>query len=157
MKILYCSTPCGSGKTHNAVSYAAEMAADGKIAMILQPTTDLIDKTIADEIGGLVPKPMYTRFHGKASDSKKGVGLRLSEHLKNFGSEGQVLFATHQVLEHVEYWPTKKDVHIIIDETFQVHDHQVHSLPKSHRILTDHFKMEHHNAVYSRIVRCNRP
>ena len=151
--IKYSDAPPGSGKTHNAVPKASRMAAEGKIVLFVQPTTDLIDMTIADEVGRLRPKPMHTPIHGKWSDSKKGVGKRLAEHLKDFGSEGQIIFVTHQVLEHVRYWPTnKRDVHLIIDEEFEVVRYKEHSLPKMHHIITDELTLEHHNAVYGRVV-----
>ena len=50
MKMNFCSAPCGSGKTHQIVNRACKWAKTGRRVVILQPTKELIDKTVEDEI-----------------------------------------------------------------------------------------------------------
>src|SRR3954466_6292029 len=50
LKILYASSPCGSGKTHQIIARACEMANRDLVVIVVQPTIELIEKTIRDEL-----------------------------------------------------------------------------------------------------------
>jgi hypothetical protein len=58
MKLSYCSSPCGSRKTFSIVIRAVSMAKSGKIVLIAQPTTELIEKTVPDELGRFKESPV---------------------------------------------------------------------------------------------------
>ena len=50
MKINFCSAPSGSGKTRQLIESACRLAHKGKNVLFLQPTKELIDKTIEQEL-----------------------------------------------------------------------------------------------------------
>jgi hypothetical protein len=50
MKINFCSAPCGSGKTYQIIKRACEWAKTGRRIIILQPTKELIEKTVQEEL-----------------------------------------------------------------------------------------------------------
>ena len=48
MKINFCSAPCGSGKTRQIVQQALALVQRNEKVLILQPTRNLIDKTVEE-------------------------------------------------------------------------------------------------------------
>jgi hypothetical protein len=151
-EILCCPAPCSSGKTRALVRRGSRIALANQIALIVQPTTELISKTVSEEIGKLEKKPMYASIHSTSSNSNLSVGHQIADHLRDFSNEGQIIFATHQALEHVPYWSSKKDVHLLIDEEFEAVRCDPHDLPETHHILTDKLVLVPHNTVYSRVA-----
>src|ERR1700732_1662444 len=106
MKIYFCSAPCGSGKTYQIVKRACEWAKLGRRVIILQPTKELIDKTVQEEPLQRPDAPRYEVFHGGTVSGS--VARALTEYLKQTDDEGQIIFATHQVLPYVRFWPNKE-------------------------------------------------
>ena len=96
MRVHYFSAPCGSGKTYTIVHQAIRKANEGGRVLILQPTKELIERTVQRELLTQKYHPSYTIFHGdKVSGS---VASQLAAHLKQSRDQGQIVFATHQVL-----------------------------------------------------------
>ena len=149
--IFYSSAVCGSGKTHQIVNRACELARNGDNVLIVQPTKQLIDRTVEQELLIRPSPPSYAVFHGDKFPGK--VAKELMDWLKTFGSSGgHVVFITHQLLPHIPYFPNKRSWNVVIDEAPQVQDHHLLRIPQSHSLLTDHLGLQPFNAVYSRLV-----
>ena len=145
--INFCSAPCGSGKTHQIIKRACKWAKTGRRIIILQPTKELIDKTVQEELLRRPDAPTYKVFHG---DTVCGsVAHNLTEYLKQTDDEGQIVFATHQVLPYVRFWPNQDTWHVLVDEAPQVHRHNTYKVPDTHRLITDLISLEPYNSVYS--------
>jgi hypothetical protein len=150
VRIKYCAAPCGSGKTHQIVNRACELVRAGERVLVLQPTKELIEKTVRDE---LLSRPMPPRYHVYHGNNVQGaVAGAITEHFNNTDDEGQLVFATHAVLSYVPYWANKREWHVLIDEDLQVLRHKSHQLPQTHSVITDHIDVEAHNSIYGRVV-----
>jgi hypothetical protein len=150
MKIGFCSAPSGSGKTYQIIKRACEWAKLGRRVIILQPTKELIGKTVQEELLWRSDAPTYKVFHG---DTVCGsVAHNLTEDLKQTDDEGQIVFATQQVLPYVRFWPNQETSHVSVDEALQVHRHHSHTVPDTHRLITDLITLEPYNSVYSLVV-----
>jgi hypothetical protein len=99
------------------VKRAADLARSGERVLFLQPTTELIEKTVKNEILCLDRPPRHHVFHG--GNSAKSVAGAIARHFKEADEEGQIVFATHAVLPFVPYWANKNDWHVLIDEDIQ--------------------------------------
>ena len=64
MKINFCSAPCGSGKTYQIINRACEWAKLGRRVIDLQPTKELIERTVQEELLRRPDAPTYKVFHG---------------------------------------------------------------------------------------------
>jgi superfamily II DNA or RNA helicase len=64
VKINYCSAPCGSGKTYQLVQSACQLANGGEAVLFLQPTKELMDKTIEEQLSKLSCPPSFEKFYG---------------------------------------------------------------------------------------------
>ncbi|MDR3558224.1 MAG: hypothetical protein P4L61_01700, partial [Candidatus Pacebacteria bacterium] len=113
MNIHCCNAPAGAGKTHAIVEQAKNAARWGQKALIVQPTMELIDHTILNEVGQ-TSFPV-TPFHSGVSDK---VVANLSRHFQQTDSSGEIVFTTHAAmlrLDHV-YAPGRWKVYV--DEVF---------------------------------------
>jgi Type III restriction enzyme, res subunit len=151
LKINYCSAPCGSGKTYQLIERACQLAAKDECVLVLQPTKQLIDKTVEQELLTKSTRPAFFKFYTESGDSKS-VGGRLKEHFRQAPDQGQIAFATHQVLPFIPFWANKSQWHVFVDEELQVVKHNCSNLPDTHRLITDYLDLEPHDAVYSRVV-----
>jgi hypothetical protein len=68
-----CSAPCSSGKTRSIVHLACELAGRGERALIIQNTTDLIDRTIDLELKDKWQR--YEAFHGGTVDGSVAAAI----------------------------------------------------------------------------------
>jgi hypothetical protein len=150
VRIKYFSAPCGSGKTHQIINRACELARSGERVLVLQPTKELIEKTVRDELLTRGRPPRYHVFHGDIVEG--AVAGAITNHFNVADAEGQIVFATHAVLSCVPYWATKREWHVLVDEDLQVLKHKSHQLPRTHSIITDHIDLEPHNSIYGRVV-----
>jgi hypothetical protein len=147
MKINFCSAPCGSGKSHQAINLACEWAKLGRRVIVPQPTKELIDKTIQEELLRRPDVPRYEVFHG---DTVSGsVAHSLTDYQKQADDEGQIVFTTQQVLPYVRFWPNQEVWHVLVDEAPQVHRHNTYQVPDTHGLITDLISLEPYNSVYS--------
>jgi hypothetical protein len=151
LKISFSSAICGAGKTHQIVNRACELAAAGNNALIVQPTKQLIDRTVERELLSRPNPPDHKVFHG---DKYPGnVAKELMAWLKAFGGGGgQIVFITHQLLPHIPYFPNKQDWRVFVDEARQIHDRHTLRIPHSHSTITSYLGLESYNAIYSRLV-----
>ena len=150
MIIHFCSAPCGSGKTYQLVKSACHLANSGETVLFLQPTKELIDKTIDEQLSRLSSPPLYEKFY--AACPGQSVARKLTQYLKSPVDGGHIVFATHQVLPFVRFWANQNRVHVIIDEELQVAKHGCFQIPQTHKLITDYIELGSHDAVYSRVI-----
>ena len=150
MRIRYCSSPCGSGKTHQIINIASEQAKRGKKSLVLQPTRELIEKTVSQIRARPEPPEVFVFHRDKVGDG--GVAKALAEHIKDCPAFGQIVFATHAVLPHVKFLARRDEWQVFVDEELQVVKHQVHNMPDTHGLITDHLRLEQVNAIYARVL-----
>jgi hypothetical protein len=149
-EIQYCSAPCGSGKTYQLIKAACRIANRGEIILFVQPTKELIDKTIAVQFSRRQNPPALEVFYG--SSQGRSVAGELTEHLKNLLDGGRIVFATHPVLPFVRFWPNQSRLHVFIDEELQVVKHGYFEIPHTHKIITDCIELEPYDAIYGSII-----
>jgi superfamily II DNA or RNA helicase len=107
MIIKYASAPCGSGKTYNLVKRACNLARRGRRVIIGQPTRDLIDKTVEEELGSRHSPPPYKVLHG-GTVGEGSVAKAIVQLFKQ-PSTTQIVFTTHAALPVVPYWENASD------------------------------------------------
>jgi hypothetical protein len=94
MKMYFFSAPCGSGKTRQPIELACRLANKGKNVLFLQPTKELIDKTIEQELQGRPDSPPNKKFYGASKG--RSVARELMEYFHYPMECGHLVFATHQ-------------------------------------------------------------
>lgn len=152
MLIRYCSAPAGSGKTHSLVNRACDFAREHKRVIILQPTKELISKTIQDELLARRKPPQHYVFTQDTLEKGCSVAAELTRFFNGADNVGQMVFATHQVLPHIPYIANQHDWHLLVDEEMQVLRHQAHRIPRTHSLLTEHLELKPYNSVHSLVV-----
>jgi len=148
--IQFCSAPCGSGKTYQLIKSACRLANGGETVLLLHPTKELIDKTIADRLLGLSSAPLYEKFYGGSQGHS--VAWDLTEYLKTVTDGGHIVFATHQVMPFVRFWANQDRLHIFVDEELQVAKHGCFQIPDTHELITRFLDLDIYNAIYSRVI-----
>jgi len=110
---LYCcDAPSSAGKTHAIVEQAKQAAADdNEKILIVQPTKELIEKTIEEEVG----KPGFPveRFH---SDATTKVVANLTQHFRDTHSHGEIVFTTHAAMLRLGHVPMRGRWTVYVDE-----------------------------------------
>jgi len=110
---LYCcDAPCSAGKTRAIVEQAKHAAADdNQKILIVQPTKELIEKTIEEEVG----KPGFPveRFH---SDATTKVVANLTQHFRDTHSHGEIVFTTHAAMLRLGHVPMAGRWTVYVDE-----------------------------------------
>ena len=117
--------------------------------IIAQPTKDLIEKTVREELTTLPNCPDYKVFHGDRVPAGSSVAKELVTYLKC--DPAPLVFITHQVLHCMPYWHRQQDWHLIIDEELQVYRCSSHQVPETHQLLTDHLRVERAGPIYGRV------
>jgi hypothetical protein len=145
-----CSAPCGSGKTFQIASLMCTQAQQGNNTLLVQPTKELIRKTIRDEINKHYDAPLIKEFHEDAVG--KHVAQKLAEYLANPEDRPQIVIATQQVLSMLPYFPTASSWELIFDELPQVDRDAVHNVPDTHRYLTDYVSVRQYDSIYSEVI-----
>ena len=107
MRIRYCSSPCGSGKTHQIINIACERANRGKKSLVLQPTRELIEKTVSQIRARAKPPEVFVFHRDKVGDGQ--VAKALAEHVKDCPVLGQIVFATHAILPHIKFLANREE------------------------------------------------
>ena len=102
--IDFSSSVAGSGKTHQLMRRAVELANAGDNVLVLMPTRELIAKTIQDELSRYQPLPLYTVIHGGVVAANTSVADAITEHSKRSPGVGQILFTTHAALSWVRHF-----------------------------------------------------
>jgi hypothetical protein len=156
-RIHYVSAPAGSGKTHQLIAHACKLAEQGSRVMVLQPTKELINKTVEDELLPRKPAFRHSVFHQGTIGEGASVTGAIVHHLNNAEPDaGQIVFATHQAFPRIPFFANKGDWHLLIDEEMQVNQYQSHRLPHTHFLITDDIELEPFNSIYSKVAFRNR-
>ena len=127
------------------------MAGKGEVVVIIQPTKDLIDKTIKEELLPRDDVPVHRVFHGDTVGEGLSVSRELTEYLKDPQDCGQIIFITHSVLPFVKNWPNKSSLHLLIDEDLQVFREDQLKLPHNHRLVTDDLYLPESGGTYGKV------
>jgi hypothetical protein len=150
VRIKYCAAPCGSGKTHQIINRACELVRTHNRVLIFQPTKDLINRTVQEELLSRPNPPQVRVFHrGTVGDGK--VSKALADYVREAPDLPEIVLATHQVVPHIKLFANKGEWHVLIDETLQAVRYQQHRVPKTHNLITDHLDVTRVNAVYGRV------
>jgi hypothetical protein len=154
MIVRYISARCGAGKTKQIINRACELARHHKRVIVLQPTKQLIERTVQQELRTHRFAPNYYVFH---EDTVTGsVAREITRFLNETEDAGQIIFATHQVLPYIPYFANKHDWHLIVDEEMQILRYRCHRIPKTHGLITDDIELADYNSIYSQVVSRNR-
>jgi hypothetical protein len=149
---FYAASPSGAGKTHNIVARACELAREHSRVLILQPTRELIKRTIENEVKPLSKPPECREFTQATIPSGKSVVREIIDYLNKAEDVGQVVFATHQAFSYIPYIANKGDWHLFIDEEMQILKYFCYRLPSTHSIITDDIDLKPYNAIYSQVI-----
>jgi superfamily II DNA or RNA helicase len=119
VRIKYCAASCGSGKTHQIINRAFELVRNHNRVLVLQPTRELIDRTVNEELQALVDPPPVRVFHGGTIGKAAKVSKALADYVKDPPDLPEIVLATHQVLPHIKQFANKGEWHVLIDESLQ--------------------------------------
>jgi hypothetical protein len=151
VRIKYCAAPCGPGETHQIINRACELVRTHNRVLILQPTRELIDRTVWEELHSGVNPPQVRVFHrGTVGDGK--VSKALADYFREAPDIPEIVLATHQVLPHIKQFASKGEWHVLIDEALQVVRYQQHRIPQTHNLITDHLDVTQVNAIFGRVT-----
>jgi hypothetical protein len=151
MTILYAPAPSGAGKTHTIVARGCELAREHERVLILQPTKELINKTVEKELQTRSNPPRHRVFHQDVMTGRSVAG-EMTRFFNEPTEFVQIVFATHQVLPYIPFIANKRDWHLLVDEEFPILRYRCHQIPQTHCFITDHIELEPFNAIYSRVV-----
>jgi hypothetical protein len=84
MEIAYSSAPSGAGKTSQIIRRGCQLAQEHKRVLILQPTKELIAKTIVGELNKQSGAPRYLVFHQGPTRADLATMLLLFERKHSF-------------------------------------------------------------------------
>jgi hypothetical protein len=147
VRIKYCSSPCGSGKTKTIIDRAHELVRADKKVLVLQPTRELIDRTVREEIESRYNPSKARVFHkGTIGDGK--VSKALADYARQPPDIPEIVLATHQVLPHIKHFANRGDWHVLVDEVLQVVRYLPHRIPQTHELITEHLDVTQVNGIY---------
>ena len=150
MKITFSSAPSGAGKTSQIIRRACQLAHEHKRVLILQPTKELIAKTVAEELNRQPRVPQYHVFH-QDTVAGSSVASEMTRFFNAAEDAGQIVIATHQVFPYIPHIANKGDWHVLVDEEFQILRHNCHQIPQTHALITDHIELVPYHSIYSRV------
>jgi hypothetical protein len=148
MEITYSSAPSGAGKTSQIIRRGCQLAQAHKRVLILQPTKELIAKTIAAELNKQLGVPQHHVFH-QDTVGGSSVAWEMTRFFNAAEDAGQIVFATHQVFPYIPHIANKGDWHVLVDEELQILRHNCHQIPKTHALITDHIELVPYDSIYS--------
>lgn len=150
MPIHYLNALAGAGKTRAFVRYADRLARKGFKLLIVQPTQNLIDTTIMDELGQIAHSYPVTCFHGgRGSGSVVGA---IVQHLRRAKpDQGEIVFITHEAFVRLPYVHRPGDWVLLFDEVPAVDVFDPYELPVTHSLITDHLALDARGPAYPRL------
>ena len=118
---------------------------------MLQPTRELIDRTVREEVQSRPNPPQVRVFHGGTVGDGK-VSKALADYARQPPDTPEIVLATHQVLLHIKQFANKGEWHVLIDEALQADRYQQHRVPQTHNLITDHLDVMPVNAIFGRVT-----
>ena len=150
MEITFSSAPSGAGKTSQIIRRGCQLAHEHKRVLILQPTKELIAKTVAEELNRQPGVPQYHVFH-QDTVAGSSVASEMTRFFNAAEDAGQIVFATHQVFPYIPHIANKGDWHVLVDEELQILRYNCHQIPQTHALITDHIELVPYDSIYSRV------
>jgi hypothetical protein len=143
--IILHDAPAGAGKTYALCQMAAKMVSKGESIIFVQPTKELIGKTI-NEIKGIDQKANVKRID---TDNVGNAIESITQFMKDGDAKGMILFITHASFERIPYFYNAWKWNLFIDEVLQPH----HSVPlrfqHTHKRLTNVLETNPVDATWS--------
>lgn len=153
MPIHYLNALAGAGKTRAFVRYADRLARRGFKLLIVQPTRNLIDKTVADELGQIARSYPVTCFYRRDRVPGSVVGKIVQHMRQTKPGEGEVLFITHEAFVRLPYVHRRGDWVLLFDEVPAVDVFDPYELPVTHSLITSHLALDVRGPTHARL-RC---
>lgn len=150
MAIFYFDAPAGSGKTHVLVEQAHRMARQGQKLLFVQPSRELISRTISEMLQAF--HPTYP-FRQMTSDTHGGnVVAAIIGHFRDTPrNQGEILFITHAAFLLLPFLERARDWTVIVDEVLQVDLFESFNIPDTHKLITDALAFEPGDGGYGRL------
>lgn len=135
MAISYFDAPAGSGKTHVLVEHAHRMAQQGQKVLFVQPSRELISRTITETLEPLGPTYLHRAIY---SDIHPGaVVAGIAAHFRDTPRyQGEILFITHAAFLLLPFLERAGDWMVIVDEVLQVDVFESFNIPDTHTLIT---------------------
>jgi hypothetical protein len=150
MTIKLLDSLAGAGKTRALTRHADRLARLNHKVLFVQPTKDLIEKTIANELRPLDPSYSVRAIHG---DTSRAVVGDIVDHTRSTPrDEGEILFITHAAFFRLPYIERKSDWVLLMDEVPQVDVFEEFALPETHHLITDHLTVIPGGPVYGSLI-----
>ena len=153
MKVYYSSASAGSGKTRALRKKAVRLTSECKNVLLVQPTTELIDRTAFDFRADSPQLHIEVMHQGTVKGSVIGG---IMEYLNKPYLEPHALIITWSAFEQLSYFNRPKDWHFLGDEPPQADRFASISASVSHAILTEHLRTHPLGPVYSEVTVRNR-
>lgn len=150
MKISFHSAPCGAGKTRAITCRAIDAAREGHRIIVAQPTKELIDRTVKEELAVHPDLPPFHVFHGGTAGAANVVKT-LMRHLREPPEVGRILFVTHATLAILPEWQDQDRWDLMVDEKLQVLRYKAHQLPQNHGFFTNHLSIVQAGSIFGRV------
>jgi hypothetical protein len=145
-KIYYLDALSGAGKTYAEIRYAHRQALLGRKVLIVQPTKNLISKTVANELQGLFPDDRWRAIHGDTDPGR--VAKEIVRHFEETAPGGEIVFITHSAFLRLPYLHRRQSWIVICDEIPDVDVYAEFNLPQNHALLTPHLRLERFDNQY---------
>lgn len=156
LRIGLLSGPAGSGKTHGAIQYGAQLARNGEKLVIAQPSTLLINQTLAD-FQRMAPDVTVTAIHHETVGTGNVVASVVKHFKESAHGTGEILLITHNALERTPFVQGRAMWRLLHDETPLVIDHLVHQFDDQRHLLLDCVVPGEADATYTRLLLSNHP
>lgn len=151
-RLLYTSALAGSGKTYALVRYAHSLARKGRKVLFVQPTKELIDKTVTDELG-VLPPIRHRRIHGTTEPGR--VVAEIVRHFKETDDGGEIVFITQSAFLRTPYLENKNRWIAIFDEVIQVDQPAEFNIPDTKDLILPHLETSPYDTRYARLEPAN--
>ena len=132
--IHYCSAPCGSGKTFQALQMAYDLARGGRRVLVVQPTTELNEKSRV-ELQSKFPPDIACHVFNSETVGRGNVASTLLRYARKPPDRAEIILSTHQLLPFLNEFEDKSSWHLIVDEQLQVFNFDVRQLPEHFRLI----------------------
>ncbi len=150
MAISYFDAPAGSGKTHVLVEHAHRLAEQGQKILFVQPSRELITRTMSETLEPLGGRYAYRAIHGDTDGGTVVAGV-----VRHFSDtprhEGEILFVTHAAFLLLPFLERAADWTVIVDEVLQVDLFESFNIPDTHRLITDALSFVPGDGGYGRL------
>lgn len=151
MAISYFDAPAGSGKTHVLVQHAHRLAEQGRKILFVQPSRELISRTITETLETFQPTYSYRAIHAETHAGTVVAGI--VAHFRDTPRyQGEILFITHAAFVLLTFLERAGDWSVVVDEVLQVDLFESFNIPDTHRLITDALTFVPGDSGYGRLL-----